>query len=212
MKLIDKDGKPLSTEGVDPKVVTLITAGFESLSGQVGGAISASLKPLETKFETSLGELRTTIQSLPTATPKKDDAPAVDTPTASTDPAVKAILDKLEAMEKKQAELEQSAAADRETKAAGTLTQGYIEKHFPNLRGKDIIVARISAAKPKDEEAVKAELDKIKAEQAAIYGEDAVSKTFSADANAEGATKKEPDTDEAEAQAKVEKLNAQLKQ
>lgn len=209
MKLIDKDGKPLSTEGVDPKVVTLITAGFESLSGQVGGAISASLKPLETKIETSLGEIRTNIEAMPKAEPKKDES--LTNENTSSDPAVKAILDKLEAMEKKQNDLEQSTAAEREAKAAGSLTQSFIEKNFPNLKGKDIIIARISAAKPKDEEAVKAELGKIRAEQEAIYGKEVVEKTFSADPSAEGATKKEPDTEEAEAQAKVEKINAQLK-
>lgn len=209
--LKNKDGKPIDTSGLDEKIVQVLNEFAGAIPGQVGAAIQASVKPLETKIEESLTNINTKLESLPAP---KDDKGGQGNKNdqggegGETDNAVLEAINKLNA---RLDSVETKTKEEQEAAQAQSLTNSFIEKNFPNLKGKNIIVARITAAKPKSEDEVKEQLDAIKAEHAEIHGEESAAKVFSASAEDEGAQTGNVDDEEAEANAKIEKLDQELK-
>lgn len=209
MELKNKEGKPIDTSKLDKDLVAVLESAFGGITPQLTSTMEASIKPLSEKLDAldtdKLNEVIEKAGKIGTDEKTKDGDPP-----KSDDPAVQAILSKLEELSKKQEEFESSTAQEREASAASARTQSYIEKNFPNLQGKDVIIARISATKPKDDDAVKAALDQERQYLEATAGKDAVAKQFAADSAGEGGKQTDPDNDEAEAQAKIEKMEAQL--
>ncbi|MBO6740261.1 MAG: hypothetical protein JJ916_10410 [Phycisphaerales bacterium] len=211
MELKDKEGKPIDTTGLDDKVVKVLTSAFGGITPQLASTVQESIKPLSEKLDAlDTDKLTEVIEKVGKIGESGKEGEGENTTPKSDDPAVQAILSKLEELTKKQEEFENKSQSEREASAASARTQGYIEKHFPNLKGKEVIIARISATKPKDDDAVKAAFDKERNELEAILGKDAVEKQFSADSSGEGGKHNEPDNEEAEAKAKIEAMEAEL--
>lgn len=208
MKLIDNAGKPVSLEGIDPKIATALEQAFGGITHQFSAAMSATLKP----FETKITELNQTIEGLP----KKDDSKTTETPkpgdasTTTSSPELKAILDAVNGLSTRMEEVETKSVAEREAKTSQSLTAAYIEKNHPNLKGKDSILGRIASKKPKNEDEVKAALEDERKFLASVTNEDQVTKLFSADPVAEGGKGGQVDDKEAQIKSKIDAINSEL--
>lgn len=211
MELKDKEGKPIDTTGLDDKVVKVLTSAFGGITPQLASTVQESIKPLSEKLDAlDTDKLTEVIEKVGKIGESGKEGEGENTTPKSDDPAVQAILSKLEELTKKQEEFENKSQSEREASAASARTQSYIEKHYPNLQGKDVVIARIAATKPKDEEAVKAALDHERQYLEATAGKDAVAKQFSADSSGEGGKPNEPDSEDADNEAKLAALNAKV--
>jgi hypothetical protein len=210
MELKDANGKPIDTSKLDPAVLAVLTAAFGGITPQLKESMDATLKPLSDKLATldtdKLNEIITKVSEQGNQKPADEN-----TKPKSNDPAMQAVLDAITKLNDRIDKQESQTNEERESSAASARTKAYIEKHFPNLKGRDLIIAKISATKPKDDDAVKAALDQERQYLEATAGKDAVEKQFSANAQGEGGKKDEPDTDEADAKAKIEAMEAELK-
>lgn len=204
MKLIDSAGKPVSLEGIEPKLATALEQAFGGITHQFSAAMSATLKPIEAK----LVELA---KAPPAPEPKVDEPKKVDDPTlATSSPELKAILDAVNGLKTRIDEVETKSTTEREGKESQARTVAYIEKNHPNLKGKDSMIARIASGKPKDDDAIKAAIETERAHIVSLTGEEQATKLFSADPVAEGGKGGQVDDKEAEAKAKIDAINSEL--
>ena len=211
MNLVTKDGKPVDLSKLDESVKTVLEAAFGGITHQMTAAMTATLKPIEEKLGSFNPEQITELTELVKKNAQGEQGKENPPKTESDDPAMKSVLEMLQKLSDRLDENENQTKEQREASEASQRTTAYFEKNLPNLKGKEVFINRIAASKPKDDDAVKAEFEKIRAEQEAIYGKEAVEKTFSADASSEGSEKVEPDTVEAELKEKMEYLDNQLK-
>jgi len=211
MILLDAQGNAIDTKGLDDNLVKVLTAAFGGITPQLSSTVQESLKPLSDKLDgLDTDKLNEIIEKVGKIGEQGKGGDENDTPPTSSDPAVQAILTRLDEMAKKQEEFETNTTKQREASAAMDRTVAFIEKNNPNLKGKKDIIARIASTNPKDETAVKAALDAERQYMSSAMGEEAVSKLFSADAQSEGGQTGDEDNAEAEAKAKIEKMDAQL--
>tara|TARA_E500000318_G_scaffold17776_2_gene18174 strand:+ start:36781 stop:37425 length:645 start_codon:yes stop_codon:yes gene_type:complete len=211
MELQDAQGNKIDTKGLDDNLVKVLTAAFGGITPQLKSSMDESIKPLSEKLEAlDTDKLSEVIEKVGKLGEQGKAGDENDTTPTSSDPAVQAILTRLDEIAKKQEEFESSTAQQREASAAMERTVAYIEKHNPNLKGKKDIITRIASTNPKDDAGVKAALDSERQYMSSAMGEDAVSKLFSADAQSEGGQTGDEDNAEAEAKAKIEKMDAQL--
>lgn len=211
MELKDKDGKPIDMTGLDDNVAKVFTAAFAGITPQLASTVQESIKPLSKKLEAlDTDKLTEVIEKVGKIGESGKEGEGENTTPKSDDPAVQAILSKLEELTKKQEEFESKSQTEREASEESARTKAFIEKHCPNLQGKDVVIARIAATKPKDDEAVKAALDQERQYLEATAGKDAVAKQFSADSSGEGGKPNEPDSEDADNEAKLAALNAKV--
>lgn len=211
MKLLDAQGNTIDTKGLDDNLVKVLTAAFGGITPQLSSTVQESLKPLSDKLDAlDTDKLNEIIEKVGKNTGQGNEGEENDTPPSSSDPAVQAIFARLDEMAKKQEEFESNTTKQREATEAMDRTVAYIEKNNPNLVGKKNIIERIALTNPKDDAAVKAALDEERQYMSSAMGEDAVNKIFSADAQSEGGATGDEDNVEAEAKAKVEKMEASL--
>jgi hypothetical protein len=211
MELKNKEGKPIDTSKLDKDLVAVLESAFGGITPQLASTMEASIKPLSEKLDSlDTDKLNEVIEKVGKIGQGNQEGEDGNTPPKSDDPAVQAVLTAVEKLNARMDEAENKSQSEREASAASARTQSYIEKHYPNLQGKDVVIARIAATKPKDDEAVKAALDQERQYLEATAGKDAVAKQFSADSSGEGGKPDEPDSEDAEAKAKIEKMEAEL--
>lgn len=195
------DGKPVSIDGVDAKVVGLLDVIGNALSTQIETAVAGVGETVKTQVTEALKPVATQIEELkkapapaPGAKPgdKPGDKPA---PGADDMPAwAKGLVDSVTA-------LTTERAAEKEGATIAGSVKGYLDKHLPNLgEARAVIERRLVSMKPRDEAAIKAAVTELR-EEYRVAGVDV--KKFDADPAGEGA-KPQP-KDEAE-KIKTEKL------
>lgn len=205
MKLLDDKGNPISTEGVDAKVVALVTAALSGITPQ----LAATLKPIQDGLA-PLGELVTKVENLTKNPPAGDDkhkGKPGDKKTEDGDEApawAKGLIGRLDA-------LEGGIKGEKENATLRSSAEAYVKKNHPNLKGdlRDIVIDKIVAAKPKDEAGIKGVIE---SEQRVLKlaGGDAAIKPFSASVEGEGGTTGNADQARAAEAAKLKQLNTIL--
>lgn len=192
------DGKPVSTEGIDAKIVGLLEVVGAALTTQVETAVAGVGETVKTTLTESLKPITTQIEEIKKAAP----APGAPTPKPGEKPApgddmpawAKGLVDSVTA-------LANERAAEKEQVTVAGSVKAYLDKHLPNLGdARAVIERRLVALKPKDEAAIKTAVTELR-EEYRLAGVDV--KKFDADPKKEGAT--EDPKDEA-ARLKAEKI------
>lgn len=196
----DKNGNPINMTGIDDKLVSVLTQFSEGITAGINGQIGVVQKSVDTKF----GELGGKIEALgKPAEPKPDDK--TPDPKGGESELAKALAKITEKLDGLEGRINQ----DKERETVTALGEGWLKKNAPHMKPeqRSAVLARIVAAKPKDEDGVKQVIDQVKAEYAAIGGEAAL-KPFSTEPSKEGAS--EPSADEVK--AKKDALLSQMTQ
>lgn len=212
MLLTDKDRNPVNLDGIDEKTATAIRALHGGITAQMAAATNATLKPLQASIEAMTAQIETISKPDDSNTQPKpgDNTPAPKTE-GGDDPVNQKILEELTKMNKRLDDVEAGDKEQHEKKQSLSLTQGYIEKNHPNLKGKEAVIARIASSKPKDDEAIKAAIEAEETYMNQTFGEELTTKLFSADLVSEGGESGEPDEAAAQIKSKKEALAAEVK-
>lgn len=194
------DGKPVSLEGVDAKVVGLLEVVGAALTTQVETAVAGVGETVKTTMTEALAPITSQIEEIkkaPGSASRATEENPEGKPGASGDemPAwAKGLVDSVTA-------LANERAAEKETQTVAGSVKAYLDKHLPNLgESRAVIERRLVAAKCKDEAAIKAAVTELR-EEYRLAGVDV--KKFDADPAGEGA--KDQPKDEGE-KIKQEKL------
>jgi hypothetical protein len=196
------DGKPISTEGVDAKIVALMTAVGEAISTRVEAASNAANEGLTeavTAAVTAAVEpISTEIEAIKKAKPGEPDPKPGDTPNDEPPVWATKLMDTVNGLA---AERE----AEKQQGTVSTLVKSYLDKNLPNLGDARVVIERrLVAAAPKDEAAIKSAADAIREEYKAVGAE---GKIFDADPAKEGATDEPKDDAERDKKDKLELLS-----
>lgn len=205
LRLVDKDGKPIQAEGVDPKTAAYIEAVVGGIGHQMTAAVAATLKPIGeriTGFETTLNEIKA---AKPEVKPPEPDPKTQPDPNAMPEWAKK--------MNDNMAKLEATLnGRDQEQRTLG-LANAWLDKNRPGLKPEQrkAVLAAIVAGKPDTDEKVGEIFAAKQAEYAAIFGKDNAEKAFTASVEAEGgaAARAVKDAEAAE-KTRIEGLNTYM--
>ncbi|MCL4221037.1 MAG: hypothetical protein KJZ65_06680 [Phycisphaerales bacterium] len=187
------DGKPVSLEGIDAKIVGLLEVVGAALTTQVETAVAGVGETVKTTLTESLKPITTQIEEIKKTAP----APGAPTPKPGEKPApgddmpawAKGLVDSVTA-------LANERAAEKEQVTVAGSVKAYLDKHLPNLGdARAVIERRLVALKPKDEAAIKQAVTDLR-EEYRVAGVDV--KKFDADPKGEGA-KDQPKDDSPEA-------------
>lgn len=193
-KITDANGKPVSLEGVDAKVVGVLGAIGAALSTQIETAVAGVGETVKTQVTEALSPIATQIEEIKKAAPNPGAPKPGDKPEPDMPAWAKAMMEKVDG-------LATERAAEKEGATVAGAVKGYLDKHLPNLgESRAVIERRLVAAKCKDEAAIKTAVTELR-EEYRLAGVDV--KKFDADPKGEGA--KDTPKDEGE-KIKQEKL------
>ena len=206
MEFKDRDGRV-----IDFKAAGFSEAQMGVLGTIIGASVSGGLEALGAKLASSVGAsidtklkpLGDELAALKAAAPTKKDEPPRKDGDGGVSEAIAAAIKPLTAPG---TALAGERKAEREQRESRERAAAWVAKNYPNFRGREVLIARLAATNPKDDEAVRTAFEAFKAEQIAIVGE-AFEKSLSAKPEGEGAKPPEKDADaEAAKKAKIEEL------
>ncbi len=158
MEIKDKDGKVISTEGVDAKTLALVTGLANTLETQLA-SITQQLG--ETKqFGEQITAISQSIEDLKKAgSPPKDDKPAPDPAKlpAGVQEFISPITDALSKLGEKVDSIASERNQEKAQQTSAQIAESFVAEHYPNLKGKERLQARIAAAsvtKPEEAKAI----------------------------------------------------------
>jgi len=198
-KIKTAEGKPISLDGVDEKVVGVINALGSALSEQVEASSTATTEAVNAAVTAALEPVTTKLAEIEKVKPtgKPDDKP---TGTPDDQPPTWAA-DLIETVNGLKSERE----AEKQQGTVASMVKGYLDKNLPNLGdARAVIERRLIAAAPKDEAAIKAGVEEIRDEFKAFGAE--VTKQYDAKPESEGAKEEPKDDKEREKAEKMELL------
>jgi len=202
MPLKDKNGNPISTEGVDEKVVSLVEAVVESQNAALEKSVVATVgEKIDTKLEglttslTSLTESVKQLEDAATTPPKHDDKDKPD-PNA----------EKIAELEARVRALSDDRAGERSTAECNARIDAYLAEKLPNLGDHaGFFRDELRRAAPKDDATMEAAVAAAKKRVGSFVSEDVGKRIFSADPVKEGAEKTEAD-EKANERKKIETI------
>lgn len=166
MPLTDKTGKTILNHGLDNNQESAIEAAIDGVVERLTSLVREQQQASDNRLDelsssvSSLGKLSDMapkLQEIIEASGQggsnggagnhnpKDDGRADDT----TPDQIKELMSKIDAIERER-------EAERGATSARRIAEAYIEKTYPNLRGKARLIDRVAAASPSDEAAAKA--------------------------------------------------------
>lgn len=217
MALVNKEGKPIDTSGVDAKIVGLIESALDGVTAQVTAgtaeSVSAAIAPITEKLEAlgGFGEKLTELESKLGQAKPKDQSGGGDPKDqgkggGASDELMQAIKDLAEKVN--------GIASEREAEKSQTATtqrvDAWLKQHRPNLpdAARARVRARVIAGNPADDKAVEAAVKDIQQEMADLGVKD-VDTMFNADPKNEGGSAGAGDgTAEAKKQASLDQVKS----
>lgn len=213
-QLKDKSGKLVDLSNLDPNLVSVLGHMHDSVVVAANAAVTTtmnnSIGEITEKYDGLIEQVTKLSQNKPAESGAPDDSKPDSEGDTTASPEIRELRKSIkELSEQLSGVVSENEAKSEEAKSLSIAT-AYVEKHHPNMKGKEQLIKSVAAGKPKDEDAAKELVEQEKQRLAAYQGEDFVEQAFSSSAAQEGGDSAEDDSAEAEKQAKLETLKGQI--